>query len=183
MKWLVAIAALVVFASLLVARAARAGELPEAGKAAPDFNLPDQHGKRHTLQDFRGKWLVLYFYPKDDTPGCTQEACAFRDDLSELSSMGAAVVGISVDDGESHARFAKKYHLPFPLLADHSTETAARYGALMNLGFMKVARRYTFLINPQGVLVKVYLSVETSRHSGQIIADLQQLTAKQSIAN
>ena len=177
MKWLVIVVVLIVLAALLVARAARAGELPEAGKPAPDFNLPDQNGKQHALQDYRGKWLVLYFYPKDDTPGCTQEACAFRDDLSQISELGAQVVGVSVDDSASHAEFAKKYNLPFPLLADKTTETAARYGALMDLIFMKVARRYTFLIDPQGNVRKVYLSVETSRHSKEIIEDLQKLTA------
>jgi len=177
MKWLAIVVALVVFASLLVARAARAGELPEVGKPAPDFNLTDQDGKQHALKDYRGKWLVLYFYPKDDTPGCTQEACAFRDDLEQLTALGAQVVGVSVDDSSSHAEFAKKYHLPFPLLADPTTETTERYGALMNLLFMKVARRYTFLITPQGNIGKVYLSVETSRHSKQIIDDLQKLTA------
>lgn len=177
MKWLLIVAALVVFAALFVARAARAGELPEVGKPAPDFNLPDQDGKLHTLQEYRGKWLVLYFYPKDDTPGCTQEACAFRDDLNQISELGAQVVGVSVDDTDSHAEFAKKYHLPFPLLADKTTKTADSYGALMNLFLIKVARRYTFLIDPQGNIGKVYLSVETSRHSKQIIEDLQKLTS------
>ena len=177
MKWFAVVAALVVLAALFAARAVRAGELPETGKPAPDFNLPDQNGKRHTLRDYRGKWLVLYFYPKDDTPGCTQEACMFRDDLNQLTGLGAQVVGISVDDSDSHAAFAKKYHLPFPLLADRTTETAARYGALMNLLVIKIARRYTFLIDPQGNTSKVYLSVETSRHSKQIIEDLQKLTS------
>lgn len=178
MKFLAIVLALVVLASLLVARAARAGELPEVGKPAPDFNLSDQNGKQHALKDFRGKWLVLYFYPKDDTPGCTQEACAFRDDLSKINELGAQVVGVSVDDSSSHAEFAKKYHLPFPLLADKTTETAARYGALMNLGFLKVARRFTFLIDPQGNINKVYLSVETSRHSKEVIEELNKLLGK-----
>ncbi len=178
MKLVVIFLALIVFASLLVARAARAGELPEVGKPAPDFNLSDQNGKQHGLHDYQGKYLVLYFYPKDDTPGCTQEACAFRDDLNLLTEMGAAVVGISVDDSESHAEFAKKYHLPFPLLADKDGQVAASYGALMNLGIMKLARRFTFLIDPQGNINKVYLSVETSRHSKDIISDLKNLTGK-----
>ncbi len=177
MKWLAIIIALIVFAALLVARAARAGELPEVGKPAPDFNLPDQNGKYHTLREYRGKWLVLYFYPKDDTPGCTQEACAFRDDLNQISELGAQVVGVSVDDTDSHAEFAKKYHLPFPLLADKTAATADEYGALMNLWLIKFARRYTFLIDPQGNVSKVYLSVETSRHSKQIIDDLKKLAA------
>ena len=178
MKWLVIVAALIVLAALLVARAARAGELPEVGKPAPDFNLLDQNGKQHALKDYRGKWLVLYFYPKNDTPGCTQQACAFRDDLNQISELGAQVVGVSVDDSDSHAAFAKKYHLPFPLLADSKGAVAASYGALMNLGFMKFARRYTFLIDPQGNIGKVYLSVETSRHSKEIIEDLQKLTTR-----
>ena len=178
MKWFVVVGALIVFAALFVARAARAGELPQVGMPAPDFNLPDQNGKLHKLQDYRGKWLVLYFYPKDDTPGCTQEACAFRDDLHQIVDLGAQVVGVSVDDTSSHAEFANKYHLPFPLLADKTTETAERYGALMNLLFIKVARRYTFLIDPQGNIGKVYLSVETSRHSKQIIDDLKLLTTR-----
>lgn len=177
MKWLAIAAALIIFAALFVARAARAGELPQVGKPAPDFKLPDQNDKLHTLQDYRGKWLVLYFYPQNDTPGCTQEACAFRDDLHQITELGAQVVGVSVDDTRSHAEFAKKYNLPFPLLADKTSETAARYGALMDLFFMKVARRYTFLIDPQGNINKIYLSVETSRHSKQIIDDLQKLTA------
>lgn len=176
MKWIAVVAVLAVFAVLLVARAARSGELPKVGSPAPNFNLPDQNGTTHTLQDFRGKWLVLYFYPKDDTPGCTQEACAFRDDLNQLAEMGSEVVGVSVDDSASHAEFAKKYHLPFPLLADKTGEVAASYGALMNLGIIKLARRFTFLIDPQGNISKVYLSVETSRHSREIIDDLKRVT-------
>ena len=112
MKWLAVLFAAVVFASLFVARAARAGDLPVVGQAAPDFKLPDQHGKLHALADYRGKYLVLYFYPKDDTPGCTQEACAFRDDLHQLSDMGAQVIGVSVDDSTSHAEFAKNTIYP-----------------------------------------------------------------------
>ena len=178
MKWLVIAAAMIIFAALIVARAARATDLPAVGAAAPDFNLPDQNGKQHSLHEYRGQYLVLYFYPKDDTPGCTQEACAFRDDLKQLTEMGAQVVGVSVDDSSSHAEFAKKYHLPFPLLADSSGEVAARYGALLNLGIIKMARRYTFLIDPEGKLDHRYLSVDTSRHSKVIIDDLNQLKTK-----
>jgi thioredoxin-dependent peroxiredoxin len=173
MKWWMILGLLGVV-GLLLSQVARAGEVPKVGEIAPEFKLPDQHGKTHTLHDFSGKWLVLYFYPKDDTPGCTQEACAFRDDLHEIDDLGAQVVGISVDDGSSHAEFAKKYHLPFPLLADKTTEVAVRYGVLMNLGFIKVAKRYTFLIDPQGKIAKVYDKVETSRHSKEIIDDLKQ---------
>ncbi len=177
MKWLILFGLFAALA-LLLSQMARAGELPKVGEAAPDFELPDQNGVQHKLQEYAGKWLVLYFYPKDDTPGCTQEACAFRDDMHKLTALGAQVVGISVDDSGSHAEFAKKYHLPFTLLADKSTEVAARYGALMNLGFFKIAKRYTFLIDPQGKIAKVYVKVETSKHSQEIIEDLKKLTGK-----
>lgn len=150
-------------------------ELPVVGSLAPEFTLPDQGGTLHRLSEWRGKWLVLYFYPKDDTPGCTTEACAFRDDLARLSALGAQVVGVSVDDTASHKAFAEKYHLPFPLLADATAEVATRYGAVSNLLVIKIAKRYTFLIDPAGRVAKVYLSVEASRHSTEIIADLQQL--------
>src|ERR1035437_7360869 len=174
MKWLILLG-LVSALVMVFVNMARAGELPKVGQVAPDFSLPDQNGVVHSLKEFSGKWLVLYFYPKDDTPGCTQEACAFRDDLHKLEALGAQVVGISVDDGKSHAEFAKKYHLPFPLLADSDKEVAARYGVLMDLVFMKVAKRYTFLIDPQGNINKVYDKVETSRHSQEIIDDLNKL--------
>lgn len=177
MKWLMLLG-LASALLLLLMRMAQAGELPKAGQAAPDFSLPDQNGKLHKLIDYSGKWLVLYFYPKDDTPGCTEEACAFRDDLHLLTALGAEVVGVSLDDSSSHAEFAKKYHLPFPLLADKSADVASRYGVLLNLGLFKVARRYTFLITPQGNISKVYDKVETSRHSREIIEDLKLLLAQ-----
>ena len=176
MKWLI-LTGLLGALVLAMINVARAGELPKIGEAAPDFSLPDQNGVTHSLHEFAGKWLVLYFYPKDDTPGCTKEACSFRDDLHKLTALGAQVVGISVDDTRSHAEFAKKYHLPFPLLADSDKEVATRYGVLMNLGLIKIAKRYTFLIDPQGTINKVYDKVETSRHSQEIIDDLNRLIA------
>lgn len=177
MKWLILLG-LFAALSLLVMQMARAGVLPKAGDAAPDFELPDQHGVEHGLQQYAGKWLALYFYPKDDTPGCTQEACAFRDDLHKLTAMGAVVIGISVDDSQSHAAFAEKYHLPFPLLADSSGAVAARYGALLDMVLFRMAKRYTFLIDPQGRIAKVYTKVETSRHSTEVIEDLRAMIAK-----
>lgn len=177
MKWLMLFGLLAALA-LLLSQMARAGEMPRVGEAAPDFDLPDQSGVSRSLKGYAGKWLVLYFYPKDDTPGCTQEACAFRDDLHKLTALGAQVVGISVDDSESHAEFAKKYHLPFPLLADKTAAVAARYGALTNLGFIKFAKRYTFLIDPQGRVARIYTKVETSKHSTEIIKDLKELIEK-----
>lgn len=159
------------FFSNQVARA----DTPEIGKPAPNFKLPDQNGKIHTLNDFRGKWLALYFYPKDDTPGCTEQACKFRDDLHNLTALGANVVGISVDNTASHAKFARKYNLPFPLLADDKAETAAQYNSLLNLGIIKFAKRNTFLIDPNGKIAKIYLSASTSRNSIEVIEDLKKL--------
>ncbi|MCX7628323.1 MAG: peroxiredoxin [Methylophilaceae bacterium] len=153
---------------------APAAEPPQAGQPAPGFTLPDQTGKLHSLTDYRGSWLVLYFYPKDDTPGCIKEACSFRDDLHRIERLGAKVVGISLDDTESHAKFARKYHLPFPLLSDHDGKVADRYGALTHLGIVKLAKRHTYLIGPDGKIVKVYLKVDPSRHSREIIDDLEQ---------
>jgi thioredoxin-dependent peroxiredoxin len=152
--------------------------LPFVGDKAPEFNLPDANGKTRTLADYSQQWLALYFYPKDDTPGCTKEACHFRDDLAKLEKLGAKVVGVSVDDSLSHVEFAKKYNLPFPLLSDKDGLVASKYGALSNLGIVKIAKRYTFLIDPEGRIAKVYLSVDTSRHSQEIIDDLTRLKAK-----
>lgn len=156
-------------------RMSRGGDLPYVGQPAPAFSLKDQSRHLHTLKDYAGQWVVLYFYPKDDTPGCTKEACSFRDDLAQLERLGAKVIGVSVDDTDSHAKFAAKYHLPFPLLADRNGEVAIRYGALNDFGIIKVAKRYTFLIDPEGKIAKTYLSVDTSRHSQEIINDLKKL--------
>lgn len=149
---------------------------PKIGTRAPDFNLPDATGEMVSSTHLQGSWVVLYFYPKDDTPGCTKEACSFRDDMHKLEKLNAKVIGVSVDDGKSHADFAKKYSLPFPLLTDTDGLVANKYGALTNLGVTKIAKRYTFLIDPDGVLRKTYLSVDTSKHSQQIIDDLIALT-------
>ena len=156
----------------------KGGKLPAVGQAAPNFSLADQHDKQHSLTMYQGKWLVLYFYPKDDTPGCTKQACNFRDDLHKLTQLGAQIVGVSVDDGKSHADFATKYSLPFPLLADVNGKVAQQYGALADMGVTKIAKRYTFLIDPTGKIAKTYLSVDTSRHSQEIIDDLLGLQAK-----
>jgi thioredoxin-dependent peroxiredoxin len=147
----------------------------KVGDDAPTFSLPDNKGREVNLTDYRGKWVVLYFYPKDDTPGCTTEACHFRDDFKLLESLGANVIGISIDDSFSHKKFAEKYNLPFPLLSDASGEVASRYGALNNFLVIKLAKRYTYLINSQGKIAKIYLSVDTSKHSQEIIDDLKGL--------
>lgn len=150
---------------------------PKLGEPAPDLNLPNAKNEMVSLASFKGNWVVLYFYPKDDTPGCTKQACTFRDDLHKLDKLGAKVIGVSVDDGKSHAEFAKKYSLPFPLLSDKDGLIASRYGALTNLGVMKMAKRYTFLIDNNGVLQKTYLNIDTSNHLQQIIDDLTALQA------
>ena len=177
-KWL--LVAFLIGAALLLWRstAFANSNLPKAGAPAPGFSLPDQTGRLRTNAEFRGKWLVLYFYPKDDTPGCTEQACAFRDDLHRLTALGAEIVGVSVDDTLSHQAFASKYSLPFPLLADAKGELARRYGSLRDFGLIRFARRNTFLIDPQGRVAKVYLSANTSRNSQEVIDDLKMLKAK-----
>jgi peroxiredoxin Q/BCP len=175
MKILLLILAIVALV-FLISKQSEAANTPKPGDTAPDFRLVDQNGTIRSLSDFSGQWVVLYFYPKDDTPGCTKEACSFRDDLTTLEKLGAKVVGVSVDDSDSHSKFASKYHLPFPLLADADGRVADSYGALTNLLLLKIAKRYTFLIDPKGKIAKVYLSVDTSRHSQEIVDDLKKLS-------
>lgn len=143
------------------------------GDNAPSFSLNDAQGQTHYLSDYAGKYLVLYFYPKDDTPTCTKEACHFRDVTPQLEKLGAKIVGISVDGRNSHVNFAKKYSLPFPLLSDTSGEVAKSYQALTNFYVIKVAKRYTYLINPDGKIEKIYKSVDASEHYQQVIDDLK----------
>jgi peroxiredoxin Q/BCP len=171
--FMLAIVLIAVF--FLWSQRSEAAAVPKIGDTAPDFNLSDQNGKMRKLSDYSGQWVVLYFYPKDDTPGCTKEACSFRDDLTSLEKLGAKVIGVSIDDNDSHAKFAAKYHLPFPLLADKDGSVAEAYGALNNLFVIKLAKRYTFLINPSGKIAKTYSSVDTSRHSQEIIDDLKKM--------
>ena len=147
--------------------------VPRPGDRAPEFTLPDQNGKVHGLGEFRGKWLVLYFYPRDDTPGCTEQAGRFRDAMRELERLGAIVCGVSVDSSDSHAQFARKYRLPFTLLADRKGEVAKRYGSLRTFGVFRVARRNTFLIDPGGVVAKVYVGVSAARNALEVTDDLR----------
>jgi thioredoxin-dependent peroxiredoxin len=152
---------------------------PEAGLAAPAFHLQDQAGAWHSLSDYRGKWLVLYFYPKDDTPGCTTQACEFRDNIFAFNKLGAVIVGISVDDVASHKQFAEEHSLPFTLLADSTKETATSYGVLRSaLGIMEIASRETFIIDPRGRVAKHYAAVDPKGHSQVVLADLKALQAK-----
>ena len=151
---------------------AQAAELAP-GQPAPEFALRDQHGALQRLGNFRGTWLVVYFYPKDDTPGCTQEACKFRDNIQDITALGARVLGVSVDNTESHKRFAEKFQLPFSLLSDGAVAKA--YGALWSLGPVKFAKRHSFIIDPAGRIAKVYRNVDPDRHSEEIINDLKAL--------
>lgn len=164
-------------ALLLSGAAAAAGTLA-AGQSAPDFALPDQDGKTRRLAEWRGKWLVLYFYPKNDTPGCTTEACNFRDDWLQLQELGAEIVGVSVDTSASHAAFAQKYKLPFPLLADAQGQVAGLYGALSDWMVVKMAKRQTFIIDPQGRIARIYRAVDADRHSAEVVADLRRLQSQ-----
>ena len=150
-----------------------AGEPPAVGSDAPAFNLQDQNGDWHKLQDFNGQWLAVYFYPRDDTPGCTTEACNFRDNIYAFKAIGAAVVGISVDDVESHKEFSDKYKLPFTILADESGDTARAYGVLKDYKLLKLASRQSFLINPEGKVVKHYNDVDPDTHTDQVLADIK----------
>lgn len=141
---------------------------------APDFNLPDQKGNMHGLKDYAGKWLVLYFYPEDDTSGCTAEACNFRDAREVIAELGnAEVVGISKDTVDSHQKFAGKYDLNFTILSDTSHKTMKAYDSW---GVM-MAKRNTFIINPKGEIVKKYEGVEPDQHAAEVIEDLKELQA------
>ena len=139
------------------------------GNPAPEFSLYDQNNQLHSLKDYRGQWLVVYFYPKDDTPGCTQEACNFRDDILVIRQLNAGVLGISIDDTDSHKAFAQKYSLPFPLLADSKGQVARKYGALFSIGPIKFAKRHSFIINPEGLIAQLYRDVDPQTHSQEII--------------
>jgi peroxiredoxin Q/BCP len=159
--------------SLVFASAAAAA--PEVGSAAPEFRLQDQDGKWHTLADFRGRWVALYFYPKDDTPGCTKEACAFRDNIFAFDELDAVILGVSLDDVASHAEFAEKYSLPFPILADTDKTAATAYGVYRKMVGFEMASRESFLIDPQGNIVKHYATVDPAKHSEEVLADLRAL--------
>lgn len=150
---------------------------------APDFRLQDQNGQQHTLSGMRGKWVVVYFYPKDDTPGCTIEACNFRDNLHVLLSNNIVVFGISADSVSSHQKFHTKYTLNFPLLSDPAKKTINAYGVLqpkkfMGKSYMGVQRK-TFLIHPDGTVHRVYEGMKLEHHAEQILADVLQYERQQ----
>ena len=150
--------------------------MPTVGQMAPDFTLLDQEGKSHTLSSYRGKWVLLYFYPKDDTPGCTIEACTIRDQFQDFQKIEAVVLGVSTDSVESHRKFAAAYQLPFTLLADEHKEVVGRYGVFGEKKFMGKTymgtSRTSFLINPSGEIVKVYEKVKPEEHAAEVLHDL-----------
>ncbi|MCS7067377.1 MAG: thioredoxin-dependent thiol peroxidase [Meiothermus sp.] len=153
--------------------------MPNVGDPAPNFSLPDQEGNTHTLSNYRGRWVVLYFYPKDDTPGCTKEACNFRDEKGRLEELGAVVFGVSADPVESHRKFHGKYGLNFPLLSDPDQKTIRAYGAWGLKRFMgkeyEGVLRQTFLIDPEGRVAKIWETVRPDEHALEVADALVEL--------
>jgi thioredoxin-dependent peroxiredoxin len=146
---------------------------------ATDFEMPDQHGAVHTLSQYLGKWVILYFYPKDDTPGCTKEACNFRDGMAEFQKLGAVILGVSKDSVESHKKFAEKYNLNFPILSDEDKSVMIEYKAWGRKSFLGKeydgTLRTTYVIDPTGEIRKIYKSVEPFGHATEILSDLQSI--------
>lgn len=162
--------------AVLIISVSAVNAAPAPGDTAPDFRLQDQNGDWQSLEQHRGKWIALYFYPKDDTPGCTKEACAFRDNIFAFDELNAIILGVSLDDVESHAEFAEKYSLPFSILADTDKQAANAYGVIMKMAFMEMASRQSFLIDPDGNIVKHYSKVDPESHSEEVLADIRALS-------
>jgi thioredoxin-dependent peroxiredoxin len=152
------------------------------GQKAPNFKLPDEKGDLHELASYRGKYLLLYFYPKDDTPGCTKEACAIRDDYSKYKRLGIKVLGISIDSAKSHQKFKDKYDLPFTLLSDEDKKVVRRYDSWGKKKFMgkeyEGTLRNSFLIGKDGVIKKIYTNVIPEKHAEEVLADLKEIVGK-----
>jgi peroxiredoxin Q/BCP len=171
---LVVVVALVILLVPRLFSGARAAT-PSAGSAAPDFTLPSQESPSVSLKDYRGSWVVLYFYPKDQTPGCTREAHNFQVDQAKYNERHAVVLGVSVDSVDSHKKFCAKEGLNFKLLADSDGKVSSAYGSLTNLGVVKFSKRNSFLIDPSGKVARAYTGVNPARHSEELLADLDQL--------
>jgi len=165
----------VILAVLVFRLVSRSAATPAAGTNAPDFTLPSQEGTSVSLKDYRGKWVVLYFYPKDQTPGCSREAHNFQVDQPKYAERNAVVLGVSVDSVDSHKKFCAKEGLNFKLLSDTEHKVSDSYGSLTNLGLVKFAARHTFLIDPSGKIAKVYTSVDPVKHSQEVLAELDAL--------
>jgi peroxiredoxin Q/BCP len=167
--------------SILIASAVVAagdGAIPEVGKPAPDFTLKNDEGKDVSLKDYRGKWVVLYFYPKDFTSGCTIQAKNFQRDLAQYDKAGAVILGVSVDSAESHKSFCEKEGLNFKLLADTEVKVSAAYGSVREYNGNKLSARNTFIIDPQGNIAKVFPAVKVAAHSEEVLAALAELQKK-----
>jgi peroxiredoxin Q/BCP len=165
--------------ALVLASVPARAAAPAVGAPAPAFRLQDQNAAWHTLDEYRGRWLVLYFYPKDETPGCTTQACELRDNIFAFRKLDASIVGISVDDVASHKEFAARHSLPFTILADSSKQTARDYGVLVRfMGVMELAERDTFIIDPQGRIAAHWAKVEPKGHSQRVLKELVALQAK-----
>ena len=162
-------------ALVLLPSAGRAASVPQPGSSAPNFTLPSQDGSKVSLDQFRGKWVVLYFYPKDMTSGCTIEAHNFQRDQQKYLERNTVVLGVSVDSVDSHQKFCTKEGLNFKLLSDSDHKVTEEYGSLTNLGLLKFASRHTFIINPQGKIMKVYTDVNPNKHSDEVLAALAEL--------
>jgi len=146
----------------------------KVGDPAPDFEGPTSNGSRLGLKDFKGKQnVVLYFYPKDDTPGCTREACSFRDNIKPIRDLGAEIIGVSLDSVQSHDKFARKYELPFPLISDKEKNIANAYGVLRDVGLS--ANRVTFIIGKDGKVAKIFPKVDVGKHTDEVVAALKEL--------
>jgi peroxiredoxin Q/BCP len=165
----------IIAAVLLVPRLLSRSATPAEGSNAPDFTLPSQEGSPVSLKDYRGKWVVLYFYPKDQTPGCSREAHNFQVDQPKFAERDAVVLGVSLDSVDSHKKFCAKEGLNFKLLADTDHKVTDSYGSLTNFGVVKFAARHTFLIDPNGKVAKTYTSVDPLKHSGEVLAELDAL--------
>ena len=161
--------------TLALVQAAETQKQPEAGAPAPDFSLTTSDGGQVSLKDYRGKWVVLYFYPKDFTSGCTMEARNFQRDLTKYEQAGTVVLGVSVDTAQSHKEFCTKEGLNFKLLADPDAKVSTEYGSVMDYKGAKLAARNTFIINPQGQIAKVYTGVKPAEHSELVLKDLAEL--------
>jgi len=163
------------FAIVALVQGAETQTQPATGTAAPDFSLKTSDGSQVSLKDFKGKWVVLYFYPKDMTSGCTMEAKNFQRDLAKYDQTGAVILGVSVDSAQSHKDFCTKEGLTFKLLADPEGKVAGQYGSTMDYKGTTMAARNTFLINPKGEIAKVYMGVKPADHSDQVLKDLAEL--------
>ncbi len=176
------LAALVLAAivGVFAVRHARAADdaMPSVGQDAPEFSLPSQEGKTVSLDQYKGKWVVLYFYPKDMTSGCTMEAHKFQEDLPKYQRVNAVILGVSVDSASSHQTFCTKEGLSFKLLSDQQKTTVAKYGSLANYMGMKIAKRNTFLIDPEGKIAKVWTGVDPENSSSEVLAELADLQKK-----